>query len=202
MKRLNAGFFVSILLFLTILLMISGTILAQTPAGTTITNFAEATYEDANNNPLPKVTSNVVSITVKQVAGVEISPPTAAKDALIDSTIYYSAAITNTGNGNDTFNIDTLGLPEDWQVQIYQDIDGYGIYDDGIDILLTDSNGDGIIDTGDLAAGEEIYILLAVTTPADAVNGTVEDLLVTAESVYDSNVSYTSTFTTTVSIAV
>ncbi len=203
MKRTNPGFFVSTLLLLTILLMISWTTLAaQTPAGTTITNFAEATYEDANNNPLPKVISNVVTIIVKQVAGTEISPPTAAKDALKGSTIYYSAAITNTGNGNDTFNIDTSGLPGDWQVQVYQDVDGDGIYDAGTDILLTDSNGDGIIDTGDLAAGEVSNILLAVTTPADAVNGTTEDLLVTSESVYDSTVSYTSTFTTTVSIAV
>jgi hypothetical protein len=74
-----------------------------TPAGTQISNTATATYEDPNQPGTPiNTTSNTVSVTVAEVAGVTVTP-LATTDVnggtvLPDDVINYDYKVTNVGN--------------------------------------------------------------------------------------------------------
>jgi len=49
-------------------------VLADTAGGTTISNTATATYTDPSTNTTLNATSNTVTITVAEVAGIDVSP--------------------------------------------------------------------------------------------------------------------------------
>ena len=60
-----------------------------THAGTVITNQATATYKDANGNNRDPAASNTVSITVKAVAAVDVSPATNRLSTQLGGTAYH-----------------------------------------------------------------------------------------------------------------
>lgn len=166
-----------------------------TPAGTDITNQATVDYQDANGNALQAL-SNIVTTTVSQVAAVDVSPDNTS-DADPGDVVYYAHVVTNNGNGDDTFDM-TAVSSNGWTVQIYHDVNGNGLYDAGTDVLLTDTDTDGVPDTGALAHDTTYDLLVAVTVPTGAADGTVDTTTVTGTSSFDTNVSDTATDTTTI----
>ena len=85
-----------------------------TAAGRTISNTAEATYEDPNNPGVPiNATSNTVTVTVAEVAGITVvSSGTELKIDQNNDTklnvgdeIYYNYTVTNVGNDPTKFRI-------------------------------------------------------------------------------------------------
>jgi len=175
---------VFLLLFL-ILLLSSVPIFAQTPAGTVIENQAQVTYEDTNGNQKDLVQSNIVTVTVTQVAGVELTPLDASKNTPSDSTIYYGLTVTNTGNGDDSYDLDPTGLPADWTTTLFIDENNDGLLDPG-DTVVTN--------TGTLAQDESLDLIAQVTVPADATDGTTENLSLTVNSDYDNTVTTTANY--------
>jgi uncharacterized repeat protein (TIGR01451 family) len=166
-----------------------------TPAGTNITNQATVDYEDANGNPLQAL-SNVVTTTVSQIGGVDVSPNNASS-ANPGDTVPYLHTVTNSGNGGDTIDL-TTSSSQGWTVNLYVD-DGDGVFEPGTDDLPpTDSDADTTPDTGALAADGTIDIWAAVDVPAGAANGAVDTTTVTGTSSFDTNVSDSATDTTTI----
>ena len=105
-------------------------------------------------------------------ASTDVSPDTDASGvnlntvatAVAGSTILFSSnVIHNTGNSTDTFNIlltnGAPGFPSGTLFTAFRS--------DG-STPLTDSNGDGIIDTGPVAAGSNVTISVRVAIPANA----------------------------------
>ena len=106
-----------------------------TKAGTPIGNAATATYRDAENNEFTSE-SELIQTTVAEVCGVNISDGPLEVDAIDGQTIDIPIEITNTGNGENTFD-----LVEDssaFETKIY----------------LESSPADGIADAAEVAAGE------------------------------------------------
>jgi gliding motility-associated-like protein/uncharacterized repeat protein (TIGR01451 family) len=114
-----------------------------------------------------------------QFANVEVI----AQNILIQDTTFLSENITNTGNGNDLFDLESQSsgdfLPQ--LAGIYADFGRVGVYDPGVDQLLTDTDGDGMVDTGVMSAGQTLDILVAITIPDGVTNGCT-DLEITATS--------------------
>ncbi|BAU11376.1 unknown protein [Leptolyngbya sp. NIES-3755] len=80
------------------------TVLAQTAAGTTISNTATATYSDGTNNY--NATSNTVTVQVAEVPGIQVTaqPPSNATPNAND-TLEVDFIITNVGNDPTQFFI-------------------------------------------------------------------------------------------------
>ena len=78
-----------------------------TPAGTVVENIATVNYKDDNSNSLPSVSSDPATArtVISQVYGVDVAPSSATGSALAGATAHYSVTVTNTGNGDDTFNL-------------------------------------------------------------------------------------------------
>ncbi len=170
---------------------------AGTPAGTTITNKATATYTDANNNTYTPVESNTVSVTVSQVAGVTITPATGSQNGSPGGKIYFARQITNTGNGTDTFNLTAGGLPAGYAYTIYKDTNGDGILQPSEEVA-----GNILGASVTLNADQTQYAIAVVTAPAGAAAGSTATLNLTATSALTPATSSTSTMTITILAAV
>jgi uncharacterized repeat protein (TIGR01451 family) len=173
---------------------VSGTITFQIniAAGippSTLNNTATVAYNDGAANVGP-FNTNVASFTVRQSAAVAISDTgtSATGDAdntvngvqLIASaaqgaTISFNNNVTNNGNGTDSFNITLSGstFPAGTTFVLYKS--------DGV-TPLTDTNGDGIPDTGPLAAGATYKVVVQATLPPAASGGGAYNVNVTATS--------------------
>lgn len=161
---------------------------AATAAGTTITNQASATYVDSTSTAR-SATSNTVITTVQQVAAISLSAA-AAKNAAPGAQVVYATSITNNGNGADTFALSTSNS---------------GAYSMTGVVFYADANGDGIADnatpvttTGSLAPGAVFRVVAVATLPANATNGSTNNLVVTATSGFNGAVTASVTDTTTV----
>jgi len=147
-------------------LIVSATALhAATSAGTQIKNLATVTYEDAAGN-VYSAQSNEAIITVAQVysasVGVDIDATAAA-----GQTVYLPYILTNTGNGEDVFDVSAVN-----------DISIADALDAGSIEVFQDTNGNGEPDAGEptvssltLQAGDSVDLVVAVTVPATAIGG-------------------------------
>ncbi|MBI5845628.1 MAG: hypothetical protein HZB23_13270 [Deltaproteobacteria bacterium] len=110
----------------------------------------------------------------------------AAADRHAGQITYFVNTVRNLGGGVDTFNItlNTAALPAAYIVELMKS--------DGI-TALTDTNGDGIADTGPIAIAGEYDVVLKVTIPGTAATGGPYDIIVTATSLKDSTKSDTTT---------
>jgi len=171
---------------------------AGTPAGTVITNFATGEYKDANGNAMASVTSNSVTTTVTQVAGVDISDISNSTTAPGGSAT-YAATITNTGNGTDTIDLSVVEVEQnggDHTVTIYLDDNGNGVLDPGETTVVSATSA--------LAADAEYDVIILVqnnSEPNSGSDGSSVDITFTGTSQFDSNVSDDEEFTSTVSAA-
>jgi uncharacterized repeat protein (TIGR01451 family) len=160
---------------------------AATPAGT-LNNTATYTYSNGGGGT-PSGTTNTVPFTVRQTAAVTLGGQTVAGPAAPGSSVSFTNLVTNTGNGTDTFNIavGTSTFPAGTTFQLFKS--------DGV-TPLTDTNGDGIPDTGPLTAGATYNVIVKANLPANATNtGAPFTVQKTATSVFNSAVSATATDT-------
>lgn len=178
------------------LLLVANSALAiGTPAGTTITSQATATYQDAGGNPLTAL-SNIVTVTVSQVGAVSLVPDNTATVSP-GETRYYPHVVTNSGNGDDTIDV-TASSATGWTVSLYRDVNGNGTYEAITDTPLADSDGDGTADSGTLVADGSMRILVAVAVPTNAADALVDVTTVTGRSSFDAGVADPATDTSTV----
>jgi uncharacterized repeat protein (TIGR01451 family) len=190
MRKLIITFIVGLALVLSSAAM---AIAAGTPEGTAIENKAFADYQDANGNQLPRVESNTVTTTVTQVAGVTVTPDAATKTGAQGTPVVFSATVTNTGNGGDSFAltaVSNLG----WTTAILIDDNGNGVKDAAETTTITD--------TGNLPADGSLDVLVVVDIPGGTANATTDDTTFTATSAADGTVIDTGTYTVNVEDAV
>lgn len=128
----------------------------------TINNQANFAYNDGAANVGPFVT-NVAPFTINQTASVTFTGQTIAS-ATQGSLVSFSNTLTNTGNGTDVFDIvyNASTFPAGTLLTLYQS--------NGI-TPLNDSNGNGIPDSGPLAAGASTTIVLHAQLPSAATGG-------------------------------
>lgn len=164
---------------------------AATPAGTSITNQASATYLDASSVSRT-ATSNTVVTVVQQVASVSVSAG-AAKTANAGAQVVYAHTITNDGNGNDSFTLASTnsGAFQMTNVQFFADANGDGVAD----------NATPITSTGSLAPGATFRVVAVASLPAGAAAGATNSLVVSATSAFNGAVSASATDTTTAGAA-
>jgi uncharacterized repeat protein (TIGR01451 family) len=157
---------------------------AGTAAGI-INNTANLSYNDGSGNTVTG-SSNTVPFTVNKVGGVTLTAPVPTSSANPGSTVAFADTVTNNGNATDTFNITiaagATAFPAGTTFMLYKS--------DGVTPLV-DTNGDGIPDTGPVAAGTSYTVILKATLPSSA-GGTgpfIENI--TATSTVDSTKSST-----------
>lgn len=103
-----------------------------------------------------------------------IVPPTTCTTTSPDIRSTIAMEIANLGSAPDTFDVSgtapiklTDGTSRDVAVKYYVDTNGNKALDAG-EPLLTDTNGNGIPDTGALATGAELKLIAAVDVPCAA----------------------------------
>jgi trimeric autotransporter adhesin len=181
-----------LLTFLSVFMALSFAYAAGTPSGTVISNYATGEYKDANGNAMASVTSNTVTTTVSQVGGVDIAAITSSSTASGGSTA-YATTVTNTGNGSDTIDLSVVKVESgggDNTVTIYLDDNGNGVLDQGETTVVSS--------TGALAADGTYDVIILVTNNSGA-DGSSVDVTFTGTSQFDSGVSDSTAFTSTVS---
>lgn len=171
----------------------SGTIsfevdVASGTAPGTLNNTATDSYDNGAGATITG-NSNTVPFTVDQAASVSITGQTVAGPASAGSKVSFTDVVKNTGNGTDTFNIvlGTSAFPAGTSFTLYKS--------DGV-TPLTDTNGDGIPDTGPIPAGGTYNVIVVATLPPNATNSAAPYTNpITATSVFDKTKSATATNT-------
>ncbi len=108
--------------------------------------------------------------------------PDLALTGIIGQTIVGAHELVNEGTVTDTFNLATT-ISGDFSpgVNYYDDTDGSGTLTAG-DTPLTDTDGDGLPDTGPVAPGATISVLIAYDIPTSVTGGESAVVVSTAAS--------------------
>jgi uncharacterized repeat protein (TIGR01451 family) len=172
MQGTAKSFLKAVLLGFGLALLVLGTALAMTPAGTQIQNQASASYIDSAGQPRT-TTSNLVVTVVQQVYSFTITPdgttssPGQTKTALPGGQVVFNYVVTNTGNGTDTINLSTV-----------QDLSS-----DNFDLqsptIYLDANCNGNLDAGEttpipsvtLGMGQQACVIVRATIPPGTPSG-------------------------------
>jgi len=130
-------------------------------------------------------TTTTTGITIAELNDTSTAPATSTT-----TKVTFTNTITNTGNRTDTFDITaaSLNLPAGATVRI---LDASGA-------VLTDTDSDGTVDTGTIAAGASKDIRIEVTFPAGSTttdNTKQPTVTVTAKSANDATKTDTTTDT-------
>ena len=164
-----------------------------TPRGTVISSQATAAFTVVDSTR--RVNSNIIALTIAQLAAVNWTPPTASQAAGLNTPADYPAAITNSGNWEDQFDITAVssrGFPA---------------------AVYLDSNADGVLSPAELAAGpltrtatiladSAVYVVARVIIANNpALIGQLDVLTATATSVYDPTKNASGVYTTSISSA-
>ena len=145
-----------------------------------IDNIANFSYDDGTG-VLPAVDTNTASYTVAATVAVRLTDEGSNtdddgdnNDVLISgpvaqgSILLFDNVLINDGNGSDTFDVAMSGstFPAATTFQLFLgDNSGNPVSP------MTDSNANGIPDTGPLAAGAIYHVVLQVTLPTNASGG-------------------------------
>jgi uncharacterized repeat protein (TIGR01451 family) len=119
-------------------------------------------YNDGASQ-VPAGNTNTIQYTVNQTAGLTFTGATVAS-APQGGTAAFTDVVTNTGNGSDSFDV-TIGastFPAGTTFQLFQA--------DGL-TPLQDTNGNGIPDTGPVAAGGTYNVVVKAVLPPGATGG-------------------------------
>lgn len=145
-----------------------------TPAGTLINNQATATYEDPNGNTI-NATSNTVTVTVAEVAGLTATPAGFTDQnggsVATGDTIAFDFLVTNVGNEATNIripganNLTTQGLNAGTLV-VQADLDNNGTYETTIPAT-------GFTTTTSIAAGSAIRVRVSGTVTATSAGDPV-----------------------------
>jgi trimeric autotransporter adhesin len=159
---------------------------AATPAGTVIGNQATATYLDATGTSR-NTSSNLVQTTVSQVKSFTLTAD-GAKTAAPGQTVYYPHTITNTGNGVDSYALNTPTA-------------GGAFTHTGLTYYI-DANGDGVPDnftpittSGAIAAGAQFKFVVAGVVPPSTATGLTGTIGLSVTDTGANNASNTDTTT-------
>jgi outer membrane protein assembly factor BamB len=124
----------------------------------------------------------------KLPVGVEVEPQLQEMSAVPDSTVAFTFTVKNVGtSGPDAFDATLSQGPMGWPIALF--------CSDGT-TPLSDTDGDGVPDTGPLGYENETHIVVKVSVPAGVVPGDQETSLLTFTSSNDANVSASVTLTT------
>lgn len=178
--------FQALLICSMMLLLASAAMAANTftAAGTSITNQATVSYQDANSVAQTPVTSNVATVTVTQIYGVIVTPPTDAKSAANNANAIYTVTVTNNGNGLDTFDLSSA--------------DTSGWAPGTVTFSSTSDGATPITKTTSLAQNGSMIVYMVVPVPATAIDATTNVTTATATSEGTGNPSASDACTTTV----
>lgn len=150
-------------------------------AGTLIENTAQASYDTASGPQT--ILSNTVTITVDELLDVTVASRDAGPVATVPGSAVLSFEVTNTGNGPEAFSLtaDPVVAGNDFTVTvdgIAVDTNGNGVYDAGIDQILT-----GPETTAALAPDASLTAFVLVTVPAGAADTDTSEVTLTAAAV-------------------
>ncbi len=124
---------------------------------------------------------------ITETANIFLSPEKDSHFAFFWETTDFEFTVGNSGNmGSDTYDLVT---DSSWNVALYAD--------DGT-TLLTDTDTDGIIDTGLIAPGDVITVIAKVLTPESAQVGDGDNITLTATSSLDITKNQTASLTVNV----
>ena len=173
----------------------TGTVKSDAPVGMLVNT---AVLHWAGSGGTDKATSsNTTQTMINATFGVKIGPqgfPEASSTAdvttksnqLAGSTVIFQNTVKNEGTDTDTFNITTA-----WATNAVSGATVSLFMADGF-TPLGDANSDGVPDTGALAKGASIDVVVKVTIPSTALTDALQhDLTVTAKSTKDGTQSDT-----------
>jgi len=175
------------------------TLNAGTASGGAVTNQANINYTSGTSTVT--VQTNGDTFLVSTLSGIDLTSTATPKTENPGDQIVYPFTAVNNGNAADTIDL-TATSTQGWTWAIWADANGDGIPGNGGDYLLTDTNGDGKIDTGALPQNGTINLLAVATIPVGAANGTTDTVTITGSSASDPTKTDTQAFTTTVKAAV
>lgn len=148
-------------------------VLAQTPADTTISNQASASYSDGTNTY--NTVSNTVTVIVSKVSGLAITPDAGSNPTVVtgQTGVLYNFTVTNTGNFSDQVHFLAGGASASLSgtspatiTNVVIDVDNSGTIN-GPDTLLTG----GAVDSAAIAQNGVIHVLVEVSVNAGATAG-------------------------------
>ena len=150
-------------------------------AGSLIENTAQATY-DTPNGP-ETVDSNTVTLMVDELLDVTVSSVDSGPITTRPGSDILTFEITNTGNGPEAFTLtaNPTVAGNDFGVTIdgiAVDTNGNGVYDAGIDTILSSPET-----TSEIAADGSLTIFVLVTVPAGAADSEESQVELLAEAV-------------------
>mgnify|MGYP002777146313 CR=1 FL=1 len=152
---------------------------AGVTAGTLIENTASASYN--TGGPTQSVDSNTVSFRVAELLDVAVASQDPAALPVVGSTV-LTFSVTNTGNGEEPFVLtaEPAVAGNDFDVTIDNlaiDTNNNGVYDPGIDTLLTNGATSAPIDPD-----QAITVFVLVTAPAGLTDAQASQVRLTAAS--------------------
>lgn len=150
-------------------------------AGTLIENTATATYEDGEGQKT--VDSNTVTLTVDELLDVTVTSLDGGPVGASPGQAVLTYEVTNQGNGPEAFTLiaDPAVAGNDFDTAldlIAVDTNGNGVYDDGVDEILT-----GPETTPVLAADEAVTVFVVVTVPGATNDGDASQIELRADAV-------------------
>ncbi len=176
------------------------TINANVPLGTGVANVAQIDYK-IEGNAQPPLQSTSSSFNVANLAGVDLSTTVTAKSANPGDILTYPLLVTNTGNGPDVIDLtytSSTGLT--WALWV--DMNGDGIAGNDGDYELTDTDSDGIIDTGNLSQFQSLALLVTTNIAPGTPDKSTGTLTITGTSSTDTNVKDSQSYNTTITAPV
>lgn len=153
---------------------------AGVSAGTVISNTASAEYTDSSGQA-KSLNSNTVDITVAELINVAVASAGAAATTGTPGEYVLPFEVSNIGNGPESFTLQLNPAVagnefETTLVRIVLD-DGDGIYEPGVDQVLTEP-----LSTGELAAGATVKLFVIVQAPPGALDQQTSAVQLTATS--------------------
>lgn len=150
-------------------------------AGTLIQNTAQASYDTAGGPQT--IQSNTVSIRVDELLDVSVASLDAGPVAATPGSAVLAFTVTNTGNGPEAFrlaaNPSVAGNDFDTTVDgIAVDTNGNGVYDVGVDQILTGPETTAVLDP-DMS----VTVFVLVTVPPTATDTQTSEITLDAQAV-------------------
>lgn len=150
-------------------------------AGTLIENTAIATY-DGGAGPVT-IPSNTITVKVDELLDVTVTSRDSGPVSAAPGSAVLTFELTNTGNGPEAYTLTAnpavAGNDFDTTVNgIAVDTNGNGVYDPGVDQMLT-----GPATTAAIAADASLTVFVLVTIPGGVADGDQSDVSLLAEAV-------------------
>ena len=150
-------------------------------AGTLIENTASATY-DGGAGPVT-IPSNTITVKVDELLDVTVTSRDSGPVSAAPGSAVLTFELTNTGNGPEAYTLTAnpavAGNDFDTTVNgIAVDTNGNGVYDPGVDQMLT-----GPATTAAIAADATLTVFVLVTIPGGVADGDQSDVSLLAEAV-------------------